>query len=237
MKILFNNVLLDGTFSAGNASPNYPVDNLKHEFLHKRYQHLESVYDTVTITLDTAQDINYFFAGYTNASQLVVRLYSSVPALLSTDTLLSVGTGTKAINYGQTYSVKTIEIDVYGSTGTYLGGVGAGVVEDFGDPVSEWTEPWIDNTILSGSTTGQKLRNLVKPLRTYNWEFRELTRALANYFNTVYDDYGLGAIVWIAHFADVEDFINPMYAIVKKPPDTRKNGRRYDQIWSFEEAK
>lgn len=237
MRILFENVLLDASLSAGSASDNYPVTNLIDRFLKKRYQHTAAVYDTVTITLSTSTDIDYFFAGYSNSSQIVVRLYNAAAALLSTDTITSIGAGTKSIDYGQTYSVKSIQIDVYGASGTYLGGVAAGVAETFVDPVASWSEPWEDNTSVSGSPVGQSLRNKRDALRLYTWNFRELTRAVANSYRLLYYTYGLGAIVWIDAFESAEDFIEPMYSILNSAPTAVKNGRRYDMEWSFKEAR
>lgn len=237
MKILFNNVLLDATLSANNASPNYPVDNLIHRFLKKRYQHTAASFDTVTVTLDTSTDIDYFFAGYSNAPQIVVRLYDSTPTLLKTDTITNIGEGSKSINYGQTYSVKTIEIDVYGGSGGYLGGIGAGEVEEFKDPLSPWEEPYQDNTKINSSDEGQTTRNKRRPLKLYSWSFRELTRIEANEKKDLYEDYSIGAIVWVDPFEDGGDYMQPIYAIIENPPLESKNGRRYDQQWSFREAR
>lgn len=237
MKILFDNVLLDATLSADAASANYPVENLIHQFLYKRYQHLDPSYDTVTITLDAETDINYFFAGYSNAPQVVVRIYSGAAALLSTDTLTSIGTGTKRIKYSQTYAVKTIEIDVYGGVGGYLGGVGAGVIEDFPDPLGDWSEPFEDNTTVTDSATGQSLRNRILPLKRYTWIFKDVERSVANDYKLLYNNYGIGAIIWIDPFEDVDDFLTPLYAKILAPPGTTKNGRRYDQEWSFRELR
>jgi hypothetical protein len=237
MKILFDNVLLAATLAAGSASANYPVENLVHRFLKKRYQHTAAVFDTVTITLDSSTDINYFFAGYSNASQIVVRLYSSAPALLKTDTITSIGDDTKSIKYDQTYSVKTIEIDVYGGVGGYLGGVGAGVIEDFKNPLSPWEEPYQDNTKINSSDEGQTTRNKRRPLKLYSWVFKDLTRSECNEKREIYLNNSIGAIVWLDPFEDGGDFMQPLYAIIENPPLDTKNGRRYDQQWSFREAR
>ena len=60
MKILFDNILEDSTLSATNESLNYPVANLGHPFLEKRFQ---STTTTSTITADwtTDQCISCFF--------------------------------------------------------------------------------------------------------------------------------------------------------------------------------
>lgn len=237
MKILFNNEILEATLSANNASANYPVDNLVSRFLKKRYQHTAASFDTVTVTFDSSVDVNYFFLGYTNSTQIVVRLYSSAPALLKTDTLTDIGEGTTAVKYDQTYSVKTIEIDIYGGSGSYLGGVGAGVVENFRDPTSPWEEPFQDNTKVNSSDEGQTTRNKRRPLRVHTWLFRELTRDQANEKKDLYVDYGIGAIIWIDPFEDGGDYMEPLYAIIQDPPRETKNGRRYDQQWSFKEAR
>ena len=238
MKILFDNKILDATLSANNASANYPVDNLIHRFLKKRYQHTAASFDTVTVTFSALTDIDYFFAGYTNSTQLVVRLYDSTPTLLKTDTITTgLCDGVVSIKYDQTYSVETIEIDIYGGSGTYLGGIAAGVVENFKDPTSPWEEPYLDNTRRNSSDSGQVSRNQIKPLRVNNWIFRELTRDEANDKEELYLDYSVGAIVWIDPFEDDNTFMEPYYATIQDAPRTNKNGRRYDQQWSFREAR
>ena len=236
MRILFDNILLDATFSAGEASANYPVTNLAHQFLRKRYQHTASSYDTVTITLDSATDIDCFFAGYSNSTQLVVRFYDALDALLLTETLV-VDSGTNSFYKNQTYSVKKIEIDVYGASGTYLGGVGAGVCEVFPNPMSPWEEPFIDNSRVTSSDYGQTLNDQIEPIRRYAWMFRDSTRDGVNDLRDLYKLYPMGSRIWIDPFEDNHDYMEPFYGVVENTPFTPKNGRRFDMEWYFKEAR
>jgi len=262
MKILFDNVLINGTYSADNASANYPADNLVHAFLHKRYQHLAKVYDTVEITLPSTERINCFFLGYSNVGKIIVRFYDASSSLLLTKTLYgeqnvryttegdrrettggdirvtqdAFGDNSDAVHFSDIY-VKKIEIDVYGGAGGYLGGVAAGVSEDFGVPVSPWTEPYIDNSIVTSSLYGQTLQQQIDPLRSYTWMLRDLTRSEINYIREIYYKYGYGARIWIDPFESDHDFMKPFYGRLNAPPMITKNGRRYDIEWEFREAR
>lgn len=238
MKVLFDNKLLDATATADNASENYPVTNLQHEFLKKRYQSIALTYDTVKFTFDTATDIDCIFFAYSNAGQIDVRLYDASDVLLADDTWTGVDDITaRSKFYSTTYSVKYIEIDVYGGVGGYLGGVAAGECVNLGYITSPWAEPYQDNSFTDGSPAGQQLQNKIRPLRNYTWVVRDLTRTEANTQRALYEEYGIGALVWVDVTYDNHDFIAPFYAIISDTIRTTKNGIRYDIEWSFREAR
>lgn len=262
MKILFDNVLIDATITADNASANYPVSNLVHPFLHKRYQKVNTTYDTITITLSAATTMNCFFVSYSNANKIVVRFYNASSTLLRTETFSGVnneryttggdlrvltdgdiriaqeayGEDSDAVHF-DSIDVKTIEIDVYGDSSAYVGGIAAGEAEDFGDPMSPWEEPYIDNSIVADSLYGQTLQQQIEPLRAYTWMIRDLTRSETNDIRDIYYQYGYGARLWIDPFEDDHDFMRPFYGRLNAAPRITKNGRRYDVELQFREAR
>jgi hypothetical protein len=76
MKILFDNVLKGGTFSAVNASANYPARNLVDGFLRIRYQGTTAA-DSISIMLDEAVPFNAIYFGYVgNIDTIDVALYN-----------------------------------------------------------------------------------------------------------------------------------------------------------------
>jgi len=66
MKILFTNLLDTATLSAGGTSVNYPLANLKHPFLKKKFQQTVAISggsisdaDALTLTWTTDQVIDF----------------------------------------------------------------------------------------------------------------------------------------------------------------------------------
>ena len=263
MKILFDNVLIDAAISTGDASANYPISNIVHAFLRKRYQSVGTDYDTIYITLASVTAINCFFVSYSNTTQIVVRFYNASSTLLRTDILYGAANNKRYTTDGNlrvltdgdiritqeasdedsdathfdSIDVKKIEIDVYGASGTYIGGIAAGEAEDFGDPMSPWEEPYIDNSIVTASPYGQTLQQQIDPLRSYSWMIRDLTRDETNEIRDIYYMYGYGARIWIDPFEDDHEFMLPFYSRLDAPPRIVKNGRRYDIEWQFREAR
>ena len=260
MKILFENVLKDSTVSSVDGSANYPATNLLSRFLRKIYRSTAANFDTITITLDEYKYISSFFIGYTDSVKIVLRLYNGATLLnthtfeeTDTDERITVSGETRettsgavrvvsenlsytAAHFDSSYYVSHIELDVYGGTNIFIGGVGAGQAWEAAGPVATWDEPFIDSSVVTISPFGQVLQNEGRALSTYLWTFRELTRDQANALQDIYRSVKIGAMVWVDAFEDNHDFKKPFYATLAEPIETRKNGRRYDVLISLQEA-
>lgn len=236
MIVLFDNTFLDATLTGGSASANYPLANLQDAFLRKRYQTTSAALTTVTATFDADRTIDVVFFGYTNASALTVRLKDSGDATLASMSF-DLTNDTEALTFDSYDTVRSIEIDVSGGIGTYLGGFGAGEGYELSNPVSPWEEPYLDNSTRSVSAFGQTLQEYAEPLRQYQWTFRDVTRTEANAIRTEYVGKAVGGRVWLAPFEDDQTFIPAMYGALLEAPATVKNGRRYDLTMSFQEAR
>lgn len=264
MKILFDNVLDNAVFSSTDSSANYPADNLVDAFLHKRYQHTADEYATVTVLLPYTQIVTSVFFSYSNVAQIVIRLYDSGSNLLTTETFYGVqdtrvtsegdtrvtsggdiritqepfAVG-QAVHFDSVYYVAEIQVDVYGGSGGYLGGLAAGKSEEFPDPVNPWDEPFTDHSSVTANLNGQGLQRFVEPLRRYSWTFRDITRERLNALRGVYAAHGTGARIWIDPFESDHDFMAPMYCRIAEPPPvwTKQNNKNYQMTWAFEEAR
>lgn len=75
MKVLFQDLINDSTITSLNASANYPVGNIRSEFIRTRYQSTTSS-DTITIILDETKDINCVGLAWINATKIIVTVSS-----------------------------------------------------------------------------------------------------------------------------------------------------------------
>jgi hypothetical protein len=238
MKILFENELLDYTSIVSlYASENYPVTNLLDQFLEKRYQYLTGAVDEITVVLPAEVDINSVFFSYTNATRIDFSLLDDGDVELASHSFTSITNRCHAYHWTSTYGIKKIVVDVYPSTGAYLGGIAAGEVYSAKNPISPWNEPLVDNSVESSSPRGQGLQNYVEPLREYTWTFRDLTREQLNALREKYKAVGIGGKVWIDPFEGDPDFMEPFYAKISNVIETQKNGRRYDVTMTFSESR
>lgn len=235
MKILFDNVVIGSTITSPYESLNYPADNLQDEILRRRYQSSRDI-DTITIAFEDEADVSCFFWAFTNATQMILRLYNFSDELIFSQTIddpdqLSV------IYFDRNYAASA-EIDITGSTtGVYLGGVGLGEEVTFPDPDYEWPENYTDNSVLSSSKEGQTLQNYVEPLRVHQFNFSDLTRNEMNAIKELYESVGIGYQLWFDFFEDDHDFIGPMYGFFSEPIQPKKNGRRYNFTITVREAR
>ena len=234
MILLFEDKVANATFTSLNASLNYPAENLQNQILRKRYQSsIES--DTITITFSGASTIKDFWYAFTNATSLELRLYSGLSVLLHTITISS----PQAIDAYHFTAVEAsyAEIDIAGSTGVYLGGVGLGSGVTYPDPLNAWEENYIDNSVVATSRAGQTLQDYVEPLKVNNWTFREIDRDDMNSFKTLYKNKGIGKPLWVDLFEGNHDFLEPIYASIGQPIVTTKNGRKYNFNINMREAR
>lgn len=237
MKILFENVAIDATISDTNGSPNYPADNLINSSLRKRFQTGFTSADAI-FDLAEDEDISCFFAGYTNADSIDVEFFDQYLSSLYSFTITNPNEDVESLFFDTVSGVSRVTVTINGASGNvYLGGVGFGLEQDIMYPADGFSENYTDNTVFSKSPGGQLLQNYIKPLRSYDLNMRENTRAAINNIRSLYELTGKGYRLWIDITEDNHDFIRPMYGNIVDNFSDIKNGRRYDYPLTLEEAR
>lgn len=234
MRILFNNLIDDGDISSTDESLNYPATNISHPFLKKRFQSTSTT-STITILFGSDQSINCLFYGEHNLTSLTIRLKDSGGVTLLTINVT--GPTDRGREYFEQYdNVRSVELDLVGPDPVKLGGVGLGVYYQNLNFLSGYPQSGRITGRISKSPSGQTLVNRVKPLRTYSFTFRDREKDGKDEWLENIDNYAPGPLWMDLTECDI-DFLEVIYASINGYPGAIRNGRRYDNALSIEEAR
>ena len=247
MKILFNDILSQCVVSANNTDTNFPISNLAHPFLRRRWQSTSNT-DVITIESLDAANITSIYTAYTNATSISVVFfgvdvlgYNSVPvgydgfgvALNSANAGVSIPID--QVLHNDTIFTK-IEITLTAPVGekVYLGKVAIGVDYEVDPPESFWEEMFEDNSILSVSQAGQVLQEYNEPLRVWGFRVPTLERDEAREFQDQYQSAGVGKPLFVD---PMTDDLPVLYCRMASPLTVSKNKRQYAASINFTEAR
>ena len=238
MRFLIDDLIKAAALSTDVANSNYPVESLQHPFLRKRYQ-ADATTATVTATLAAVSTVDCFFYGYHNCTEIVVRLYSSAPALLKTVTVSAPEAGVGSEFFAEVASVATAEIDITAAAEpVYVGGVGLGTYYEAPRPAADFEEGLIDNSVVVSSPAGQTHGLYVEPLQRRRYTISNMTRTVRAEIAALMKAKGIGVPMWIDVFYSDHDYDPPMYGKIITPWSTVKSGRRFDaQTLEIQEAR
>jgi len=219
MKLLWNNYLEDSTVTASNQDENYPVSNLTHKFLEKKFQSLGSQ-SKITITMPETRIVSMIAYGFNNVitSESILAVTKNASKIYavtkSATTILSVtleskyvlkntlgsivGTGTLEtggdinVNYFSPTECKTIEITFISpvSEPVYVGGL------SIGDPLEiEYVRnnPELSHAIrgtANKTEAGQLLSKKVRTLRIWDFSVPLVTNSKRAEITEMIDEVG-----------------------------------------------
>jgi hypothetical protein len=269
MKILFENfAMLDvvdpPTYTSLTASSNYPVENLGHMFLRKRYQNVGGS-DTVRVTFHEDETVNSFFIGYHNArylsllaedgdywlteegdewivttSEIVINLYNYAGVLLYTSTM-NLTNQFEAIHFADVANVRYAEIvlDWEGLSAGFIGGIGIGYCYEMPEPFADWIDGLEDNSITEQSLTGQAMQDYVEPkiLRPFN--FHHVPHADFLAIKNAIAAAGKGRPLWVDFTEDNHALFLPGYMLLENGIESleREEGGKWSFSLTFKEAR
>lgn len=235
MKILFNNVFEDASWSATNESLNYPVANLAHPFLRKRFQST-STSSLVTASFGSDQTMSCLFYGYHNLTSLTVVFRNSGGGTLLTLNITSpedIGVE----DFTELTTVRSVEFTLNGASGFFLGGVGAGSCYMMPDPLAAYEPGNEDNSDFSESPYGQTLQNFVEPLRELEYGFRDEEGTIYKEIDALYKSVGVGKPLYIDLYEDNRDKEPPIYAKLIRALSFPYSPRRHNFTIRLREAR
>lgn len=235
MRILFKNLFEEATVLATNESLNYPVTNLIHPFLRKRFQSTTTT-SLITATFTEDQTMDCFFYGFHNLTGLTAVYKDSGGGTLYT--LVVSDIQDIGIEYFTALTtVRSVEITVTGASGFRLGGIAGGVCFQMPDPLAAYDPGAQDNSDASESPDGQTLQNFVRPLREFDFGFRDQTGDL---YKAVRDEYfavGIGKPLFMDLYEENRDKEEPIYAKLIDPLNFPYQARRHSFTIKAREAR
>ena len=217
MRFLYDNLIKYGEISATNSDTSFPISNVTHKFLMKKFQTLTGFTTSeITITLNDVSDINCIALGFHNAQAATYELRNSSSTLLSSGSL-NTTYSTDMTHFATVSNVKTIIIDIdAGSSATeaYIGGISVGksLVFELINQNPPMSLPSNDksNQTEGGQVTGKK----TKRLRGYQVPFDVISNSQYNEIQEHFNLNGSVYPVYLDIFEESHDFIQPLYCVV-----------------------
>lgn len=143
-----------------------------------------------------------------------------------------------AYHWSHSYTVRKVVIEAdTDEAKLYIGSIALGVSVVMPNPNENFTEGWVDNSVVSRSQAGQVVRDYVIPLRQYSYRFSTAEREQMNLLRQVYIDNGIGCKVWLDSTERNHDFIAPMFGVVDEWSADEKNGKNYRFSMTITEAR
>lgn len=163
MKLLYDNKLKSATITATNQNDSFPVSNVTHQFLEKRFQSTTTS-TVITILFASDQTISAIALGFHNLSSGSYVLKNSGGSTLLSGSL-SVTYETD-ITYFTATACRSIELTLASSTTLYVGGISADNPLYFEyhniDPRFDYLGQDISEQTRRGQVLGMKTRRLHK---------------------------------------------------------------------------
>lgn len=237
MRVLFTNLAELATITAGSYASQYIPDNVVHPYLKTRYQaEIGSTSDSLTFEFTSDQTINCIFIGWHSLSQISFDLQDSGSSSLYSDTWTLSGDVVERIYFSAVSAVRKVILSLTSAAAPlYLGGVGFGQYYQMPDFMSLYPIEVINNAVFSKSNDGQSSQNYIKPLRGYEFDYREMTREKTIEIIDNYNLVGRKAL-FVDIFEGAGSNIKPIYCNINTN-GLQKDFRRYRQTLSLEEAR
>lgn len=237
MKLLFDGLLENSTLSSQYPSSSYPLANLQDSFLTRRYQSSRDA-DVIQMIFEAQSDVDCFFWGYTNATQIVFELYDYDNVKLYEQTIDNPESGVDSIYFDTVEDASYALITIYyDSIGVYIGRCDCGPVSTFPDPLEDFNNNYSDATVSNKSPNGQTSFDRAEPLRTHNFEFKGIDPEWMQEIETEYVDFGIGRPLFIDPFDRNHAFMMPLFGTIQRPIGSDKNGVNREFILEVEESR
>ena len=206
MRILFDNELINAVVTYVTENPNYPLFNLKDNFLKRIYKGTD-LSEIITITFSTARSIDCCYIGYTNANTATLRLYSVTSVLLDTQTVNIANNGGV---FSTVENVKYCTLTLGATANVYIGTIGIGDSYTLPDPLNNVMKDYIDNSSEYLSKDGQYAKNKIQWLKKVETDHYVLSMDDYNIIYALFADNERP--VWVDIYESLDYGISPFYA-------------------------
>lgn len=216
MKLLYKNLLFGATLSATNEDTSYPISNVVHKFLLKKFQVNTSFTNSViTCEFMEDKDINTIAIGYHNASSGTYSLYDSSDVLLSSGSLVLVDS-TDMTYFTKVSGIRKVVLDISSTSDTlYIGGLSVGVPLYFPyhntNPRIDFVSRDVVNVTEGGQVTGKQ----TKRLRRYRAVLGTVTQTQFDEFLELYDEIGNVIPFYFDLYDGLHYKARPIYSVLE----------------------
>jgi hypothetical protein len=222
MRVLFDNLVIASTLTTDEPNGDYPVTNLAHPFLRRKYQSVAAT-ATITVTFKDDATVDCLFYGWHNLTSIVMRLYDSGDVLKDTVTVSSPESGV-----GSKYFTAVPSI----------AGLGIGEHYELPRPLADFEEGLDNRGAVVASRAGQAQHLYVEPLKVRAYTVAGMDRDTRSEIAALMKDAGVGRPLWLDAFHLNHNYEPPMYCRLTRPWSTAKSGVWFDaQDVEFEEMR
>lgn len=233
MRALFDNLLNDAVLTASGDSQNYPVTNIIHRFMKKRFQPLTNT-SLITAQLSQLRRVNCVFLAYHTASNVKIKLYNGV-SLVHSEEKNPVDNGPVHFYFNSVMADK-ITVEIYSAGTLFVGTVWVGEYIQLPNFLSSYKRELIDNSAVSSTADSQTSSIYVKPLESFEFTFPECEVEMRNSIIFEYISTGIGNNFFI-HPTENSDLLPPCYVSFQSPPTEQKTGRTFQITINVKESR
>jgi hypothetical protein len=221
--------------SATASSINYPIENVTHRFMKKRFQSLLSN-STITCIFNTVKEINCIFYGYHTLNSFNYTLYDSSNNVLLTgsDTqLLDIG----VIYFNKVVNVKKIIISCTAIDNLFIGVLWAGVYDQMNLPMNNLEVNIDDQTVVKSSPDFQFSQLYNESGLEFLITIPTLDNDQKNYLNNTYIQKGKGSPLFIDFYEDNRPYQEPKYVVFSDKINLVRKGIEFEATIKLKEAR
>lgn len=216
MMLLYKNLLFEADLLATNEDTSFPISNVVHKFLMKKFQ-VNTSFTNSVITCQFLEDkeISSIAIGFHNANTGTYYLYDSSDVLLSSGSLSLVDT-TDMTYFTLVSGVRKVVLDISSSVETLrIGGISVGDPLYFPyhntNPRVDFVSDDIVNPTEGGQITGKKK----KRLRRYRAVLGTVTQSQFDEFLEVYDEVGNVVPFYYDLYEGLHEKARPIYSVLE----------------------
>lgn len=232
MRFLYNNKVKTATLSATNGDGSYPIENVTHKFLQKKFQTTTgTVSSEITIELMEAITSDYIAIGYHNATSGTYALYDSSDSLISTNSL-ALTYSTDITYYTDEVDVKKIVLNITktGADPLYIGGISTSksLLFLYQNVNPDLNLPDRDTTRVTDG--GQLIGKQRTPLAVYKSGLRQITEDQKAELEVMKRLIGKVVPIYFDLYSGKHSIAAPLYCTVTSSLDCKKNS--YDGTYA-----
>ncbi len=200
MRLLTNNIIENASImTMTNPDSNYPIENLISSMLEDIVKASTGT-TTMTFLFDGEQEVDVFFIGYHNASNIVITFKDAVDTVLDSFTLEYPDMSIKKY-IAKLTDVRQIKVELTSSDGNvFVGNIAAGVYTQCYNVNKPLRILFEDSSVFEQVDGGQTVYRKGTKLRSMDITLSKNTQQQADKFEEAYDHVGKGKPFWFDRY-------------------------------------
>ncbi len=236
MRLLYDNYLKDSSLTASSENSLYPVENIVHKFLEKKYRSLLYL-ASITVVFPEDREVDTIALAYTNVTTATYTALTASRATLQTGNL-EFDNDTN-ITYIEPVTCRSIVFDFQATGSVQVGGMSAGVSKEYTIVQANPQLPMNSRGNMEQTNGGQVLGRNYKSLRSWVVAITDMTNELRLFTEQVIYSSGLVNPVYVDLYENNHGEEPPMHAIIDNIGNSRRDTKSgtYTMGLAFQEAR